>query len=59
MPIPIEKALLIKLFYTNNEAALKALRKFKILKKMKERSGPVTENGLRCLVKRFEDTGCL
>ena len=35
---------------------LKALRKFRTMKKMKEGRDPITENGLIRLVKGFEET---
>ena len=55
----IRKDLLIKLFYTNNESALKALRKFRTIKKIKEDRGPVNGNGLRRSLKGFEEKGNL
>ena len=51
-----EKALLIKLFHTNNESASKALAKFWTVKKMKEGRGQATENGFKRFVKLFEET---
>ena len=55
----IEKVLFIKLFYTNDASALTALRKIRTKNKIKEGRGPVTENGLRRSVKRFEESGNL
>ena len=43
----IEKTLLIRLFYTNNGSALKALRKFRTKKKKNECHGPIAENEFR------------
>ena len=59
MLIPIEKALLIKLFYTNIELTIKALRKFRLLKKMKQGRDSITKNGLRYFERWFEKTRSL
>ncbi|GFW84750.1 DUF4817 domain-containing protein [Trichonephila clavipes] len=54
-----DKALLVKLFYRNEESATIALRKFRVQKNVKSRKGPLTPAGLLKLVKRFEETGKL
>ncbi|GFV14473.1 DUF4817 domain-containing protein [Trichonephila clavipes] len=54
-----DKALLVKLFYMNEESAPIALRKFRIQKIVKSGNGPLTPAGLLKLVKRFEETGNL
>ncbi|GFX70417.1 DUF4817 domain-containing protein [Trichonephila clavipes] len=51
-----DKALLVKLFYMNEESATIALRKFRVQKNMKSGKGPLTPAGLLKLVKRFEET---
>jgi hypothetical protein len=50
-----ERALLVKLFYQNNNSALVALRKFRSLRG--KRKGPLTVKGLRKMVAKFEETG--
>ncbi|GFX73454.1 DUF4817 domain-containing protein [Trichonephila clavipes] len=54
-----DKALLVKLFYMNEESATIALRKFRVQKNVKSGKGPFTPTGLLKLVKRFEETGKL
>ncbi|GFY26283.1 DUF4817 domain-containing protein [Trichonephila clavipes] len=54
-----DKALLVKLFYMNEESATIALRKFRVQKNVKSGKGPLTPAGLSKLVKRFEETGKL
>ncbi|GFY03466.1 DUF4817 domain-containing protein [Trichonephila clavipes] len=54
-----DKALLVKLFYMNEESATIALRKFRVQKNVKSRKGPLTPAGLLKLVKSFEETGKL
>ncbi|GFS70786.1 DUF4817 domain-containing protein [Trichonephila clavipes] len=54
-----DKALLVKLFYMNEESATIALRKFRVQKNVKSGKGPLTPEGLLKLVKRFEETGKL
>ncbi|GFT82866.1 hypothetical protein TNCV_4434181 [Trichonephila clavipes] len=54
-----DKALLVKLFYMNEESATIALRKFRVQKNAKNGKGPLTPAGLLKLVKRFEKTGKL
>ncbi|GFW30037.1 DUF4817 domain-containing protein [Trichonephila clavipes] len=54
-----DKALLVKLFYMNEESATIALRKFRIQKNVKSGKGPLTPAGLLKFVKRFEETGKL
>ncbi|GFS64827.1 DUF4817 domain-containing protein [Trichonephila clavipes] len=54
-----DKALLVKLFYMNEESATIALRKFRVQKNVKSGKGPLTPAGLLKLVKRFEETGKL
>lgn len=50
-----DRALLLKLFYKNGECALTAIRRFRTLKSIK--SGPITTNGLRKMIAKFEETG--
>ncbi|GFT57257.1 DUF4817 domain-containing protein [Trichonephila clavipes] len=54
-----DKALLVKLFYMNDESTTIALRKFRVQKNVKSGKGPLTPAGLLKLVKRFEETGKL
>ncbi|GFV96956.1 DUF4817 domain-containing protein [Trichonephila clavipes] len=54
-----DKALLVKLFYMNEESVTIALRKFRVQKNVKSGKGPLTPAGLLKLVKRFEETGKL
>ncbi|GFV44193.1 DUF4817 domain-containing protein [Trichonephila clavipes] len=54
-----DKALLVKLFYMNDESATIALREFRVQKNVKSGKGPLTPAGLLKLVKRFEETGKL
>ncbi|GFT64510.1 DUF4817 domain-containing protein [Trichonephila clavipes] len=54
-----DKALLVKLFYMNEESATIALRKFRVQKNVKSGKGPLTLAGLLKFVKRFEETGKL
>ncbi|GFX89337.1 DUF4817 domain-containing protein [Trichonephila clavipes] len=54
-----DKALLVKLFYMNEESATIALHKFRVQKNVKSGKGPLTPAGLLKLVKRFEETGKL
>ncbi|GFU03972.1 hypothetical protein TNCV_198571 [Trichonephila clavipes] len=54
-----DKALLVKLFYMNEESVTIALRKFRVQKNVKRGKGPLTPAGLLKLVKRFEETGKL
>ncbi|GFT57178.1 DUF4817 domain-containing protein [Trichonephila clavipes] len=54
-----DKALLVKLFYMNEELATIALRKFRVQKNVKSGKGPLTPAGLLKFVKRFEETGKL
>ncbi|GFV24524.1 hypothetical protein TNCV_814081 [Trichonephila clavipes] len=51
-----DKALLVKLFYMNEESATIALRKFRVQKSVKSGKGPLTPAGLLKYVKRFEET---
>ncbi|GFU74329.1 DUF4817 domain-containing protein [Trichonephila clavipes] len=48
-----DKALLVKLFYMNEESATIALRKFRVQKNVKSGKGPLTPAGLLKFVKRF------
>ncbi|GFX89777.1 hypothetical protein TNCV_3712091 [Trichonephila clavipes] len=52
-----DRALLVKLFYQNDNSAIVALRKFRTLKGM--RKGPFTAKKLRLMVTKFEETGSL
>ncbi|GFT49663.1 DUF4817 domain-containing protein [Trichonephila clavipes] len=54
-----DKALLVKLFYMNEESATIALRKFRVQKNVKSGKGLLTPAGLLKFVKRFEETGKL
>ncbi|GFW51991.1 hypothetical protein TNCV_1189211 [Trichonephila clavipes] len=54
-----DKALLVKLFYMNEESGTIALRKFRVQEKCEEWKGPLAPAGLLKLVKRFEETGKL
>ncbi|GFU89422.1 DUF4817 domain-containing protein [Trichonephila clavipes] len=54
-----DKALLVKLFYMNEESATIASRKFRVQKNVKSGKGPLTPAGLSKFVKRFEETGKL
>ncbi|GFU20293.1 DUF4817 domain-containing protein [Trichonephila clavipes] len=55
-----DKALLVKLFYMNEESVTIALRKFRVQKNVKKSGkGPLTPAGLLKLVKRLEETGKL
>ncbi|GFW06692.1 hypothetical protein TNCV_3287931 [Trichonephila clavipes] len=54
-----DKALLVKLFFTNKESAIVALRKFRLQKNVKTGKGPSTVVRLINLVQRFEETGSL
>ncbi|GFV86584.1 uncharacterized protein TNCV_4184391 [Trichonephila clavipes] len=52
-----DQALLVKLFYQNDNSAIVALRKFRTLKGL--RKGPLTTKNLRLMVTKFEETGSL
>ncbi|GFS88528.1 reverse transcriptase domain-containing protein [Trichonephila clavipes] len=52
-----DRALLVKLFYQNDNSAMVAVRKFWTLKGM--RKGPLTAKNLRLMVTKFEETGSL
>ncbi|GFT29561.1 hypothetical protein NPIL_668581 [Nephila pilipes] len=52
-----DKALLVKLFYMNEESATVALRKFGLQKNVKTGKGPLTAASLTKLVQQFEETG--
>ncbi|GFV86629.1 uncharacterized protein TNCV_4184831 [Trichonephila clavipes] len=52
-----DRALLVKLFYQNDNSAIVALRKFRTLKGL--RKGPLTAKNLRLMVTKFEETGTL
>ncbi|GFX19573.1 DUF4817 domain-containing protein [Trichonephila clavipes] len=54
-----DKALLVKLFYMNEESATIALRKFRVQKNVKSGKGPLTPAGFLKLVKSIEETGKL
>ncbi|GFW55609.1 DUF4817 domain-containing protein [Trichonephila clavipes] len=49
-----ERALLVKLFYQNDNSAIVALRKFRTLKGL--RKGPFTAKNLQLMVTKFEET---
>ncbi|GFV18925.1 DUF4817 domain-containing protein [Trichonephila clavipes] len=53
-----DEALLVKLFYMNEESATIALRKFRV-QKNESGKGPLTPAGVLKLVKPFEETGKL
>ncbi|GFW50757.1 uncharacterized protein TNCV_3443991 [Trichonephila clavipes] len=50
-----DRALLVKLFYQNDNSAIVTLRKFRTLL----RKGPLTAKNLRLMVTKFEETGSL
>ncbi|GFW49091.1 hypothetical protein TNCV_467191 [Trichonephila clavipes] len=52
-----DRALLVKLFYQNDNSAIVALRKFRTLKEL--RKGPLTAKNLRLMVTKFEETESL
>ncbi|GFW58698.1 DUF4817 domain-containing protein [Trichonephila clavipes] len=52
-----DRALLVKLFYQNDNSTIVALRKFRTLKGM--RKGPLTAINHRLMVTKFEETGSL
>ncbi|GFT24852.1 uncharacterized protein TNCV_3021381 [Trichonephila clavipes] len=52
-----DRALLVKLFYQNDNSAIVTLRKFQILKGL--RKGPLTAKNLRLMVTKFEEAGSL
>ncbi|GFW28516.1 DUF4817 domain-containing protein [Trichonephila clavipes] len=54
-----DKALLVKLFYMNEESVTIALHKFRVQKNVKSGKGPLTLAGLLKFVNRFEETGKL
>ncbi|GFV89456.1 uncharacterized protein TNCV_4152721 [Trichonephila clavipes] len=51
------RALIVKLFYQNDNPAIVALRKFRTLKGL--RKGPLTAKNLRLMVTKFEETESL
>lgn len=58
MTVPLtDRALLVKLYYQNDDSAATALRRFRTLKNL--RTGPMTTEGLRKMVLKFEQTGSL
>ena len=54
-----DKALIIKLFYQNDESITVALKKFRTAKGVKEKTGPISLSGILKLVKRIEETSRL
>ncbi|GFX73434.1 hypothetical protein TNCV_3402451 [Trichonephila clavipes] len=52
-----DRALIVKLFYQNDNSAIVALRKFRTLKGM--RKGPLTVKNLRLMVTKFKETESL
>ena len=52
-----ERALIVKLFYENQGNAVAALREFRRRKKL--RRGPMSPQGVRDMISRFETTGSL
>ncbi|GFV96488.1 uncharacterized protein TNCV_1999401 [Trichonephila clavipes] len=52
-----DRALLVKLFYQNDNSAIVALRKFRTIKGL--RKGPLSAKNLRLMVTKFEETGSL
>ncbi|GFS81324.1 DUF4817 domain-containing protein [Trichonephila clavipes] len=58
MPLRLpDRALIVKLFYQNDNSALVALRKFRTLEGM--RKGPLTVKNLQLMVTKFEETESL
>lgn len=58
-PSLVERALLVKFFYLNQCNASAALRAFRKHKKMRKGNGPLSVNGLKAMVAKFEKTGSL
>ncbi|GFT56731.1 DUF4817 domain-containing protein [Nephila pilipes] len=54
-----DKALLMKMFYMNEESATVALHKFRLQKNVKTGKGPLIVTGITKLVQRFEETESL
>ncbi len=52
-----DRALLVKLFYKNDDCVLAALKKFRSLKGMKKGCGPISAKGLKNMIQKFEETG--
>ena len=50
-------ALLVKLFYKNNDCAPVSLQKFRTLRCMKKVVDPVSVQGLLRMIQKFEKTG--
>ncbi|GFV79825.1 uncharacterized protein TNCV_1726501 [Trichonephila clavipes] len=50
-----DRALLVKLFYQNDNSAIVVVRKFRTLKGL--RKGPLTAKTLRVILTKFEETG--
>ncbi|GFW39675.1 uncharacterized protein TNCV_3188461 [Trichonephila clavipes] len=53
----LDRALLVKLFYQNDNSTIVALQKFRTLKGI--RKGPLSAKNLRLMVTKFEETGSL
>lgn len=54
-----DRALLVKLFHKNGDSATAALNKFRIVKGLEKGCGLMSPNGLKKIIKKFEDTGSL
>lgn len=52
-----DRALLVKLYYKNDDCAKLALQKFRSLKGFKKGVGPMTAKGLEKMIVKFEKTG--
>ena len=53
----VDKSLLVKFYYLNQELAVEALQRFRTEKKMKKSSDLISPAGLISLIRRFEETG--
>ncbi|GFV91233.1 DUF4817 domain-containing protein [Trichonephila clavipes] len=54
-----EKALLVKLYYQNEECASSALRSYRHTKGIRRGKGPLTNAAVARMISKFEATGCL
>ncbi len=53
-PSPVERAFLVKFFYLKKCNASAALRAFKSHRKMSKGNGPLSVNGLKPMMEKFE-----
>ncbi|GFT23603.1 DUF4817 domain-containing protein [Trichonephila clavipes] len=54
-----EKAVLVKLYYQNEECASAALRSYRHTKGIRRGNGPLTNAGVARMISKFEMMGCL